>query len=269
MPKARRAPDASIPGKSDRVSVACLAVLLALATGWLIYGDSSPEYVWHQRAFRDAVRQRSGEAAAATVPTGIQQIWIPQAGDANRCVTCHQATTWRGFEASAEPLRTHPADILRSHPPDRFGCTPCHGGQGWAVDKARAHGHVAHWHEPLLDTALADALMSGAGRRTLMELRCNACHRYERETSGAHVNRAKRLVDQKGAGHATGSTARRPTGPGPRRDGDKNRSSRLQSPAGRPSAAWHSAHFQTFARWSRTLSCRTSTSRPTKSRRSP
>jgi cytochrome c551/c552 len=248
MPKARRPPEASIPGKPDRVWVACLAVLLALATGWLIYGDSSPEYAGHQRAFRDAVRLRSGEAATATVPTGILQIWIPQAGDANRCVTCHQATSWRGFEAAAEPLRTHPADILRSHPPDRFGCTPCHGGQGWAVDKVRAHGRVAHWSEPLIDTALAGALVPGAGRRTLMELRCNACHRYERETSGAPtVNRARRVVEQKGCRACHRINGRGGLiGPDLDAVGDKNPEQYDYSHlAGRPSAfRWHVAHFQ-------------------------
>jgi cytochrome c551/c552 len=248
MPKAKRRPEASMPGRTDRVALASLAVLLALATGWLIYGESSPEYVGYQRAFREAVRQRSGEAAAATGPTGIQQIWLPQAGDANRCVSCHLATTWRGFEAAAEPLRTHPADILRSHAIDRFGCTPCHGGQGWAVDKARAHGHVAHWSEPLLDSLLAEALIPGAGRSTLMESRCNACHRYERETSGAPaINRAKRVVDQKGCRACHRINGRGGLiGPDLEAVGDKNPAQydfgRL---AGRPSAfRWHGAHFQ-------------------------
>jgi hypothetical protein len=95
MPKAKRAPAASTPGRTDRVFLASLSVLLALATGWLIYAESSPEHAGYQRSFREAVRQQSGDAAAATTPTGIQQVWIPQAGDANRCVTCHLAVTCR------------------------------------------------------------------------------------------------------------------------------------------------------------------------------
>jgi cbb3-type cytochrome oxidase cytochrome c subunit len=248
MAKAKRAPTASMPGQMDHAFLACLAVLLALATGWLIYGEWSPEYAGYQRSFREAVRQRSGDAAAATVPTGIQQVWIPQAGDANRCVTCHLATTWRGFEAAAEPLRTHPASILRSHPVERFGCTPCHGGQGWAVDRARAHGRVAQWSEPLLDTQLAEALMPGAGRSALMESRCNVCHRYERETSGAPaIDRAKRLVDLKGCRACHRINGRGGLiGPDLEAVGDKNPAqydfSRL---AGRPSAfRWQAAHFQ-------------------------
>ena len=248
MPKVKRASAASTPGQADRAFLASLAVLLALATGWLIYAESSPEYAGYQRSFREAVRQRLGETAAATAPTGIQQIWIPQAADANRCVTCHLAATWRGFETAAEPLRTHSAEILRSHPVDRFGCTPCHGGQGWAVDKARAHGHVAHWHEPLLDTPLAEALMPGASRRTLMELRCNVCHRYERETAGAPaINRAKRVVDQKGC-RACHRVNGRGGLIGPDLDtiGDKNPEQYdFTLLAGRPSAfRWHAAHFQ-------------------------
>jgi len=246
------------PGRTDPAVFAILALLLAAATAWLIYLEWSPEYRAHQALFRAQVRQRFGPDAARSVPGGIQQIWIPEISQANRCVTCHAATTWRGFETAAEPLRTHPAAILRAHPVERFGCTTCHGGQGWAVDRERAHGRVPYWDDPLL-AGMPGELRQGepttsAGvpgelrRGGLLQVKCNACHRYERETAGApEINRAKRLVEQKGC-RACHRVNGRGGLIGPDLDwtGDKDPAQydygRLP---GRASAfRWHAAHFQ-------------------------
>lgn len=176
-----------------------MAVLLAAATGVLIYVEAAPGYAVHQQRFRAMVAQRAGAAAAAGVPEGIQQIWLPASGRVDRCVTCHQATSWRGFEDAEHPFRTHPREVLARHPVDRFGCTNCHGGQGWAVDAVGAHGHVPFWPEPLLDASLARRHDMASDRGALLQMRCNACHRYESETKGmGRVNRAKRLVSEKG-----------------------------------------------------------------------
>jgi hypothetical protein len=248
MAKVKRAPGPSQPGRGDRAIAAILAVLLAAATGWLAAREMSPEYLRHQQRFRALVHQRFGEAAARSTPAGIQQIWISRTGAANRCVTCHVATTWQGFENADLPLRTHPPAILRTHPVERFGCTSCHGGQGWAVDRARAHGQVAGWSDPLIDTPLANGLVPGAGRVALMQVHCNACHRYEHETSGAGlVNRAKQLVEQKGCRACHRINGRGGLiGPDLDWTGDKNPAqydySQLE---GRPSAfRWHAAHFR-------------------------
>ena len=157
MARTKPAPPLSQPGRRDLPVLAVLAVALAAATVWLIAMEWTPEYLRHQQAFRAAVARSQGESAARAVPFGIQQIWRQDTASANRCVTCHLAVTWKGFETAAEPLRTHPSEILRAHPVDRFGCTSCHGGQGWAVDRERAHGQVAAWPEPLLEPS--------AGRR--------------------------------------------------------------------------------------------------------
>jgi len=247
MAKTKLAPEPELRGRGT-VVVAILAALLVAATAWLVAIEWSPEYRTYQRQFREAVIRQSGERAAGAAPNGIQQIWLPETGEANRCVTCHVATTWQGFDAAAEPLRTHPAEILRQHPLERFGCTSCHGGQGWAVDARRAHGHVANWPDPLLDTPLAEQLMPGADRAVLMQARCNTCHRYERETAGtAVVNRGKRLIDQKGCRACHRMNGRGGLiGPDLDWTGDKDPAQYDYTHlAGRPSAfRWHAAHLK-------------------------
>ncbi|MCX6550235.1 MAG: cytochrome c [Acidobacteria bacterium] len=240
--------NAGEPGRRDVALLAVLAVLLVGATAWLVYREAVPEYRDHQRQFGNLVQRRLGDAAATAVPAGIQQLWVPGAGRADRCPSCHLATAWRGFERGDEPLRTHPAGMLRAHPTNRFGCTLCHGGQGWAVDRERAHGHVPYWPEPLADASMAASLLPGAGRASLMALNCNACHRYETATAGAEIiNRGKRLVDEKGCRACHRINGRGGLiGPDLSWAGDKNPEQydygRL---SGRRSVfTWHEAHFQ-------------------------
>jgi len=183
----------------DRPVLAAIGVVLVGATVFFAYSDRQHDYKWYQSEFRSQVAEKFGEEKAAGVRMGIQQVWLPGLQRADRCTTCHQATSWKGFETAEEPLRTHPPEILEAHPPERFGCTSCHGGQGWAIDTAAAHGEVAHWEEPLLSASLGDSYTMGTNKGTLLQMNCNVCHRYEKVTAGADmINRAKALVDEKG-----------------------------------------------------------------------
>jgi mono/diheme cytochrome c family protein len=106
---------------------------------------------------------------------------------------------WKGFEAADNPFRTHPPQPLRTHPPERFGCTSCHGGQGWAVDVEPAHGAVEHWEQPVLGKTLGEAYSIVDDKAALLQMNCNVCHRYDRETPGADfVNLGKKLLQEKG-----------------------------------------------------------------------
>jgi hypothetical protein len=134
-----------------------VGVLLVVASVLFTVTGLRNDWQAHQSAFRRLVQSRFGVARAAEVAEGPQQIWVPALGRTDRCVTCHQATTWPGFETADQPSRTHPAEVLKAHPIERFGCTACHGGQGWALDREAAHGMVQHWPEPLLGKEMAAA----------------------------------------------------------------------------------------------------------------
>jgi len=78
----------------------------------------------------------------------------------DRCETCHLGINRDGFETWPQPYTTHPkrADLFGNHNPEKFGCTPCHDGQGPGLTVAEAHeGQDHHWDFPMLAGADIDA----------------------------------------------------------------------------------------------------------------
>ena len=115
----------------------------------------------------------------------------------DRCQTCHLAINRPGFEKEPNPFKTHPRrEVLladNAHPPEKFGCTGCHEGQGVAVNSAnQAHGEGALWEFPLLRGAKAqsscvschldvqkfaeDAPLLVEGQRLFEQVGCTGCH---------------------------------------------------------------------------------------------
>lgn len=178
------------------LSIAGIAVLVLM--GFISYNYFTPEWRSYQAEFRDLVEEKFGADRAATVPTGLQQVYVKELGKADRCITCHQAFEWKGLENAAEPFRTHPKEILEKHPVQKYACSTCHSGQGYATDMEGAHGLVKDWEEPLLGQGLGEFYVI-SDKKALMQMSCNACHRYDKETKGAgYINRAKELVTLKG-----------------------------------------------------------------------
>jgi cytochrome c2 len=151
-----------------------------------------------QEQFRQVLERNGQVQAARSFTPGIRQLWIPRLGVVDRCVTCHLGYEWgRTLPADLpQPLGPHPdLPYLEAHPFSEFGCTPCHGGQGFATERQAAHGHVEDWGEPLLGRRLAKRYE--LTRAELMQIRCNACHRRDETTAGMDaINKGKTLFRQ-------------------------------------------------------------------------
>jgi cytochrome c2 len=232
----------------DRVVLAIVGVILVIGTGLFMWSDRAHDWRFYQAEFRQMVGEKFGDDKAAVLPSGVRQIWAAELSRADRCITCHEAISYKGFEQAEHPYRTHPIEPLTLHPVENYGCTSCHGGQGWAIDTAAAHGEVAHWEEPLLSRSLGESYTLAGNENALMQMNCNICHRYDRETKGADaINLAKRLINEKGcrACHVVngfGGTI----GPDLTTVGEKApeqyNMSRLSGQ--RTAFAWHTAHFK-------------------------
>jgi mono/diheme cytochrome c family protein/predicted nuclease with TOPRIM domain len=102
----------------------------------------------------------------------------------DRCTSCHVNTDKGGYNDFPPPFQTHPDReiYLKIHPVNDFGCTPCHEGQGPALQKDPAHGFVKFWEHPLL-------------KGDLIEAGCNKCHSKEFSIDHApNLTKAKRMV---------------------------------------------------------------------------
>lgn len=176
------------------VMVALSLIFFALVVAALIREQRS-EWRPLQDRFVTILEEHGQAEAARDLNRGVRQIWIPDLGRVDRCPTCHL-----GYDFAAtlpadlpEPFTPHPAlPFMGAHPFNQFGCTSCHGGQGFATEQQAAHGEVEHWDEPLLSRRLAADL--SVPPTALMQMRCNACHRREVATEGIEtLNRGKEL----------------------------------------------------------------------------
>lgn len=224
------------------------AAVLLLITGYIIWDNAVPVWGDYQADFRDLVAERFGAERAAQTPTGIQQVWVEKLGRADRCTTCHLGVSWKGLENAPQPFRTHSAEILAKHPIEKYGCTSCHGGQGQALDLESAHAtRIEFWEEPVLGADLAETYLV-RDREAMMQINCNECHRYDRETKGAdYINHAKQLVHDKGCRACHSINGRGGTvGPNLTYIGDQSPEqydySRINGV--KTAFAWHLAHFK-------------------------
>jgi cytochrome c551/c552 len=143
----------------------------------------------------------------------IVQINVAEANIVDRCESCHMGIRepLKLTAASMTPKRekkpddyalaftSHPEpELLKTHDPDKFGCSPCHQGNGRATTSIeKAHGNYEHWLWPLFPKQNVEAgcqtchsadmvLVSGdvgwtisEGKDLFRQKGCMGCHRYE------------------------------------------------------------------------------------------
>ena len=157
----------------------------------------------------DGLKKRATEWDPAIV-----QINVAEANIVDRCESCHMNTREplkitavsmeeKGAKKPDEYARafaSHPEpEILQIHDPEKFGCSPCHQGNGRATTSIeKAHGNYEHWLWPLYPKENSQAgcqschaadmvLVSGDvqfqtinnGKDLFRQKGCNGCHRYE------------------------------------------------------------------------------------------
>ena len=135
-------------------------------------------------------------------PPGTQINDIGGVGLTDRCQSCHVGMEPKyvpaaltltkadlGLQKSTDaPFASHPdQDLFNWHPLDQFGCSPCHGGNGRALDSVElAHGRYEHWVWPLY---YPENYQAG----------CQQCHSADAWTEHAPVlNEAKVLYRDRG-----------------------------------------------------------------------
>ena len=144
----------------------------------------------------------------------IVQINVAEANIVDRCESCHMgireplkltpasmmAKGEKKPDEYAEAFVSHPEPVLlKTHDPEKFGCSPCHQGNGRATTSIeKAHGNYEHWLWPLFPKENVQAgcqnchaadmvLVSGdtewkvidQGKDLFRQRGCVGCHRYE------------------------------------------------------------------------------------------
>ncbi len=146
--------------------VALASFLLTIILGWVAWDTYRQEWEGHQRAYQQLLLRFAKDEAqkdwARNQRLEIVQVQPKELGTVERCVTCHLALDDSALGSLPEPLTGHSV-LLESHPPQRFGCVVCHGGEGRAVNTLEAHGQGSIVAKPLL-------------KRDYMQAACYGCH---------------------------------------------------------------------------------------------
>ncbi|HTX19698.1 MAG TPA: c-type cytochrome [Bacteroidota bacterium] len=152
--------------------------------------------------YADATKLETKIASVEQSPLEIKQVLLNDYDKSNfgevkarvdRCQTCHLGATDKNMADAPQPFTTHShPELLKIHNPEKYGCTPCHRGQGHALTVGEAHGEAdPFWETPILRgmdvyascsachtsrQALKGAAYFSKARQTFLESGCYGCH---------------------------------------------------------------------------------------------
>ncbi len=200
--------------------------------------DTFRPWMPYQRKYREM--QVAAESAPeakqiiANRPIEIKQTILTDLGQVDRCITCHQgmdpiATPSLINDFKDNPFKSHPGDFLKNHPPEKFGCVVCHGGQGLStnfIDAAhtprdedqkaqwrKKYGWkpAEHWDRPMLQDPYIQAScvkchgnfesipgldVAARGRKLMTEHGCLGCHQWKGEGGPISVDLAEETANK-------------------------------------------------------------------------
>ncbi|MDP2644810.1 MAG: c-type cytochrome, partial [Desulfobacterales bacterium] len=156
-------------------NISRLVLLGLLVFSWAFISACSSEKKW--KDYQKAYAQKAAElgSKAPQKPSGVRVLEVAELGIQDRCTSCHVAMDDLTMLKEENPLKSHPASYLKEHPPARFGCTICHGGQGDSLSPEKAHGGT----------------FSKGG---LIQISCAKCHGEVVLEGAGNVNRGKLLL---------------------------------------------------------------------------
>ena len=112
----------------DQIFALSAVALLVFCLLW-VWKDLNPEWLPYQKQYRqlaqELVTDENYRRSILEEKIEIKQFIIPSLGKVDRCTTCHRAYDNEAFTNVAQPLTYH-AELLDSHPPEKYGCTICH-----------------------------------------------------------------------------------------------------------------------------------------------
>lgn len=138
-----------VKGRRNKAFAAVVIVMLIIIAV-IFYKEMNQEWQKYQKTYNVKLAAILNKPDIRDTPLKVQQVWLPQLNATDRCITCHMGVENPLFANEEQPYKTHPGNIMKTHPVDKFGCTVCHQGDGQATTVEATHGTVHHLNRQLL-----------------------------------------------------------------------------------------------------------------------